>query len=106
MAANRNPDDDGPREWTELDSLYGEWIARDVEKRVRENVEHYNNAHNRSPLDDVADFLFGGSTKEECINPRCPAFEEDDDAPAESWWERWFRSPGEGNDDGESGSSD
>lgn len=103
---DKSDDDAEGREWTALDDLYGEWIARDLHDRVSEETEHYRRAHNRGTLDAVADFLFGTDSAEECINPRCDAerFEAEDSGELESWWERWFRGPG--SDDGESGSSD
>ncbi len=93
------------REWTELDDLYGEWIARDVRDRVDEASEHYRRAHHRGAIDAVTDFLFGSNSDEECNNPRCDVPEFDAEDRQESWWERWFRGSNSG-DDGDSGSSD
>ncbi len=97
-------DESAGREWAELDELYGEWIARDVNDRLQERSEHYRHAHHRTLLDSVTDFLNGSNSAEECNNPRCdvPAFDTEDRQA--SWWERWFRHSG--NDEGSSGSSD
>ncbi len=115
----------GGREWTEVDNLYGEWIARDLHDRISAEGEHFSYAHQRKLFDPLADFLLGAPP--ECTHPGCEAerfleedaagsFVDDDDHAAEdaerffaeeteSWWQRWFRSSG-GGDDGESGSSD
>lgn len=99
--------DDGRewREFTDLDILQGEWIARDLERRVQEDVDHYDAAHNHGPLKAIADFLVGNEP-EECIDPRCDAetFNEQEEA-SESWWQRWLRGSGDGGE-GSSGSSD
>jgi hypothetical protein len=105
---DEKPDDKSAgREWTDLDDLYGEWIARDVQDHVDEASEHYRRVHNRGAIDAVTDFLFASSSAEECNNPQCDVerFEEGGLAESESWWQRWFRSSNSSND-GESGSSD
>lgn len=97
----------GWKEWTDLDSLHGELIARELNDRVDKEVEHFDVVHNRNVFDAVADFFFD-PTPPECSHPGCDAerfLAEEDPAESESWWERWFRRSGDGND-GESGSSD
>jgi len=97
----------GWREWTDLDELHGEMIARELNDRVRNEVVHFEVVHSRNPFDAVVDWLLG-SEPPECTHPGCDAerfLDEEDSAESESWWEKWFRRSGDGND-GESGSSD
>lgn len=91
-------DDDQGREFSDLDAVQGEWIARDVERKAREDVQHFRHAHSRDPIDGIMNTIFG--TSEECIDPRCRSeeqyaefkAEEDATRQSESWWERWSRS--------------
>ena len=91
-------DDEGGREFTDLDAIQGEWIANDVERKAHEEVEHFRHAHSKDPIDGIMNTIFG--TAEECIDPRCRSeeqyaevkAEEEATRHSESWWERWSRS--------------
>src|SRR5262245_59744862 len=93
-----DPKSNHGHEWTVLDDLYGEWIARDLDEKAQEEGEHFRRAHSRDPIDGILHSVFG--TMEECINPRCDAerFSEENETQSESFWERWFRKSGNGND--------
>jgi len=91
--------DDG-REWrelTDLDRVKGEWIAREMQEKSHEEVEHFKHAHSTDPIDGIMNSIFG--TSEECRNPRCDTeeryakYEAEEQArrESESWWERWSR---------------
>ena len=90
-----DPDDKSDRE--KADDVYGEWIAREIQEKAQDEVEHYRHAHSNDPIDGILNGIFG--TSEECINPRCQSeeryaeFEAHEQAQrdSESWWERWSR---------------
>ena len=129
-------DENGPhwREFTDIDRLHGELIARDLERRAHERSAHFRSAHNRSWLDGVTDWL-SGTQASECNDPAVCGYnrylewdEVERERQAEeswwarrrrhhedrrtlahmtrgSWWERWF-GRSDTRYDGESGSSD
>jgi hypothetical protein len=94
-------DDSKWREWSELDDLYGEWIARDLDQQMEEDKAH-ERLHHPTLIDRVVDHLSG--VERQCDDPTCEAeaMESADGADSPSWWERWFLSADTG-DGGEGG---